>query len=54
LLHKPGDRIQKGETLAVMHGAGKNLTEAEQLIKDSIQWSNEPVKKTDLIIETIL
>ncbi len=53
LLHKPGDRIQKGETIAVMHAANKNLTAAEQLIKDSMQWSNEPLKKAALIIETI-
>ncbi|NLF45836.1 MAG: pyrimidine-nucleoside phosphorylase, partial [Syntrophomonadaceae bacterium] len=45
LLHKPGDYVQKGEPLAVIHAAEKNTIAAEQMIMDSLQWSREPVNK---------
>jgi len=54
LLHKPGDYIQKGDTVAVMHAKDKNFAAAEELIKNSLYWSNVPVKKEVLVIDTII
>lgn len=54
LLHKPGDYVQKGEPLAVIHAAEKNTIAAEQMIMDSLQWSREPVNKPALIIDTVI
>ena len=54
LLHKPGDYVQKGEPLAVMHAAEVNTIAAEQMIMDSLQWSREPVNKPALIIDTVI
>jgi thymidine phosphorylase len=54
LLHKPGDYVQKGEPLAVIHAAARNAMAAEQMIMDSLQWSREPVNKPALIIDTVI
>lgn len=54
LLHKPGDYVQKGEPLAVIHAANRNAIAAEQMIMDSLQWSSEPVNKPALIIDTVI
>ena len=54
LLHKPGDYVQKGEPLAVIHAAERNTIAAEQMIMDSLQWSREPVNKPALIIDTVI
>ena len=54
LLHKPGDHVKEGETVAVIHAREKNLAAAAELVKNSLQWSSDPVKKAALVIDTIL
>lgn len=54
LLNKQGDYVLKGDVVALIYAKDKNLELAEQLIKESLQWSDDQVEKAPLIIDTIL
>ena len=54
LFHKPGDHVQVGDHLAVIHAADNKPIAAEQMILDSLQWSREPVDAAELVIDTII
>lgn len=54
LFHKPGDHVQVGDHLAVIHAADNKPIAAEQMILDSLQWSREPVDAAELVIDTVI
>ena len=54
LLNKQGDYVKKGQAIALIHAGYKNLKLAEELIRNSVQVTTEKVKKTPLIIDTVV
>lgn len=53
LLKKPGDYLEKGQVIALVHAADKNLAMAGELVKASILLSPEQGPKSPLIIAKI-
>ncbi|HET7521694.1 MAG TPA: pyrimidine-nucleoside phosphorylase [Bacillales bacterium] len=53
LTKKIGDRVEKGETIAVLHSNEKQATESEEKLNHAFSYSATPVEKPPMIYQVI-